>query len=238
MKRAHFFFLLIPFFLSASPLRAEEEKVKIALVGDSTVTDSAGWGKAFADRFGPGVRVRNFAAGGRSSKSWLAEGRLEEVLAFAPDYVFIQFGHNGQPGKGPKRETDPATTYREYLKTYLAAFREAGATPVLVSSLTRREFGPGGTIRTAWKEGQKGSRPLQPWALAAKEVAAAANVPFIDLYGKSVAFHNRLGAEASVDFSPKEGDITHLNEAGAAAIANLIVEEVRHVIPRLSEHLK
>lgn len=216
----------------------EESKVNVALVGDSTVTDSAGWGKAFAERFGPNVRVRNFAAGGRSARSWLAEGRLEEVLKFSPDYVFIQFGHNGQPGKGPERETDPATTYPEFLGTYLDAFREAGAVPVLVSSLTRREFGPDGKIRTEWKEGQEGSRPLKPWALAAEQLAVDSEVPFVDLYRRSVELHNEMGEEASWSFSPKEGDITHLNEEGARVIAGLVAEECRKKLPALEPFWK
>ncbi|MCB1089609.1 MAG: sulfatase-like hydrolase/transferase, partial [Verrucomicrobiae bacterium] len=105
---------------------SEEKKIIVALLGDSTVTDSAGWGLAFAGKFRSDVQVLNFAAGGRSAKSWLAEGRLPAVLEAKPDYVFIQFGHNGQPGKGPERETDPATTYRDYLRQYVKEFRAIG----------------------------------------------------------------------------------------------------------------
>ncbi|MCB1235660.1 MAG: hypothetical protein KDM91_11360, partial [Verrucomicrobiae bacterium] len=151
---------------------SEEKQIVIALVGDSTVTDSAGWGLAFAGKFRSNVRVLNFAAGGRSAKSWLAEGRLPAVLEAKPDYVFIQFGHNGQPGKGPERETDPATTYRDYLRQYVKEFRAIGAEPILVSSVTRRDFIADGTIRTqptaddSYGEGV--TRPLLPWAEAAK----------------------------------------------------------------------
>jgi lysophospholipase L1-like esterase len=72
--------------------------MKIALIGDSTVTDTSGWGKAFADRFGGEVTVVNFSVGGRSSRSWHDEQRLPPALAEKPDYVLIQFGH-----KEPKR---------------------------------------------------------------------------------------------------------------------------------------
>lgn len=197
----------------------------IALIGDSTVTDTAGWGKAFAARFGDKVVVKNFAAGGRSSKSWLAEGRMEAVLKAKPDYALIQFGHNGQPGKGPERETDPETTYREHLQIYIRKLTEIGASPILVSSVTRRDFNSEGKIST--RNGRTLS--LLPWATAAREVAADAGIPFVDLYHRSVDFHNQTGKETSNTFSPKQGDITHFNEAGATAIANLVVDELRRI---------
>ena len=103
---------------------SSKEIIKVALIGDSTVTDAAGWGKAFAEAFDSSVVVSNHAAGGRSAKSWLAENRLPAVLEERPNFAFIQFGHNGQPGKGPKRETDPKTTYPEYLKQYVDALKK------------------------------------------------------------------------------------------------------------------
>jgi pectinesterase len=79
--------------------------IQVALIGDSTVTDSAGWGQAFAARFDTGVKVRNFAVGGRSSKSWYNEKRLPTVLAARPDYALIRKfcrpQHTTQPGKRP-----------------------------------------------------------------------------------------------------------------------------------------
>lgn len=221
---------------------AEVEECVVALVGDSTVTDTAGWGAAFAERMRTHVKVLNFAAGGRSAKSWLAEGRLPEVLAAKPDFVLIQFGHNGQPGKGPERETDPETSYREYLRRYVEEFRAIGSEPILVSSVTRRDFTDEGTIRTVppadGRFGKGVTRPLLPWARAAAAVARETKVDFIDLYQASVDYHNAIGEKASLTFEPKEGDITHFNEAGAAAIANLVVGELRKTQSGLLEHLK
>lgn len=204
------------------------EVMTIALIGDSTVTDSAGWGKAFAERFDAGVKVRNFAMGGRSSKSWYNEKRLPPVLSAKPDYALIQFGHNDQPGKGPDRETDPATTYRDYLRLYVRELRAVGTKPVLVSSVVRRTFGKDGRIDSN----------LAPWAEAAKAVAKEMNVPLIDLYASSAALHNRLGPEASMAFNLKEGDRTHFNAKGAAAIAGLIVDDLKTAVPALAAHLK
>ena len=218
-------FLLL---LVATLVQAEEKEITVALIGDSTVTDHAGWGKALPGRFDDQVKVVNFAVGGRSSKSWYDEKRLPAVLELKPDFVLIQFGHNGQPGKGPKRETDPESTYRDYLKIYVNAFRETEAKPILVSSVTRRRFDENGKITST----------LTPWAEAAKAVAREMEVPFVDLHAASVAYHNRIGLEASMAFNPKEGDITHFNEKGAEAITSLIVCEIKKVCEDLGRHLR
>jgi len=220
--------VLFTFFLSTGISNAQEKNITIALIGDSTVTDPSGWGKAFAGRFHDRATVLNFAAGGRSSKSWYDEKRLPEVLKAKPDYVLMQFGHNDQPGKGPKRETDPATSYRDYLKTYVKAFREIGATPILVSSVTRRRFDENDKIETT----------LTPWVVGAKAVAAEMKVPFIDLHSASIDYHNRIGPKMSMAFNPKEGDVTHFNQKGAEAITDLIVRELKQACTDLVPYLQ
>jgi pectinesterase len=121
--------------------------VRIVLAGDSTVNDQGGWGPGFRATFGPKVEVVNLAKNGRSSKSFRDEGLWAPALAPKPDYVLIQFGHNDVPGKGPARETDAATTYRENLTRYIEEVRAAGGTPVLVTSIVRRNFTPEGKIK-------------------------------------------------------------------------------------------
>ena len=96
--------------------------IKISMIGDSTMSSYAkppadrptltGWGQVFGLYFNDSVQVHNHAASGRSSKSFLKEGRWEPVLAEKPNYVFIQFGHNDQPGKGD-RTTDPNTNFEQ-----------------------------------------------------------------------------------------------------------------------------
>ncbi|MDF1810660.1 MAG: GDSL-type esterase/lipase family protein [Verrucomicrobiales bacterium] len=229
----------LPLTVSSPCRRLSLEKTVVALIGDSTVTDSAGWGKAFANHFGDNVVVKNFAMGGRSSKSWLAEDRMQEVRDAMPDYMLIQFGHNGQPGKGPRRETDPATTYREYLKVYIDEARMSGAVPILLSPVTRRDFSESGKIRTDSNlDGPGRTRPLKPRADAAKALANELGVSFIDLYQLSVEHHNETGEAVSATYSPKEGDITHFNEAGAVAISGLIVDDLKKVEPNLAVFLK
>lgn len=202
--------------------------VRIALVGDSTVTDRSGWGKAFADRFNEAVEVLNFAVGGRSSKSWYEEGRLPEALEAKADFALIQFGHNDQPGKGPDRETDPQLSFRSFLRLYIAEFRAVATRPILLSSVVRRHFDERGAIRSS----------LEPWATAAAAVAREQGVGFIDLHALSASHHERIGPEASSSYNPTEDDATHFNRVGAEAIAELIVGEMSVVAGELTAFLK
>ena len=88
--------------------QSSQKTTRIVLVGDSTVTDDSGWGSGFRHNVTEAVEVVNTAANGRSSKSFIDEGRWAEALAKRGRYYLIQFGHNDEPGKGPERETDPA----------------------------------------------------------------------------------------------------------------------------------
>src|SRR4051794_29507017 len=95
------------------------KKQRIVLAGDSTVTGEEGWGVGFGKCLSRDVELINLAKGGRSSKSYRAEGWWQQCLEAKPDYLLIQFGHNDCPGKGPDRETDPATTFRENMSRYV-----------------------------------------------------------------------------------------------------------------------
>ncbi|MGC3970711.1 MAG: GDSL-type esterase/lipase family protein [Pirellulales bacterium] len=116
---------LTKFASAAEP--AAPQAIKVVLVGDSTVTDTAGWGGAFGELLQPPAVCVNHAKGGASTKSYYASNLWKAALAEKPDYLFIQFGHNDMPGKGPHRETDAATTYRENLKLMIGEARAKGA---------------------------------------------------------------------------------------------------------------
>ncbi len=126
----------------------QQTSIRIVLVGDSTVTDDSGWGTGLKLLIGSGADVTNLAANGRSSKSFIDEGRWTEALAKRGQYYLIQFGHNDEPGKGPERETDPKTTYRANMARYVDEARGVGGKPVLITSLVRRLYNENGTIRT------------------------------------------------------------------------------------------
>lgn len=221
------FVCFITFATLASALAAENKKIRIVLVGDSTVTDKAGWGGAIGAFFKDNVEILNHARGGRSSKSYINEGHWKKALAEKPDYVLIQFGHNDCPGKGPKRETDPETTYTDYMKRYATEARKIGAKPILITSVTRRNFDERGKIKST----------LVPYAAAVRRIGKETNTPVIDLHARSVELFERLGDTGCDRLQPK-GDHTHFNAEGAKAIAKLVAEELPKADSKLAEALR
>jgi len=209
------------------PAAEAQGRLRVALAGDSTVATNSGWGPAFAKLLKPGAECLNFARGGQSSKSFRDSGNWQKVLDAKPAYVLIQFGHNDMPGKGPKRETDPNTTYRENMARFVDEARAIGAVPVLVTSMARRTF-QNGKIRGE----------LAPWVEAVKKVAAEKKVPLVDLSGRSIALLERIGPDAAAVFDPKgkdgQPDHTHLSAKGGEAMAGLVADELRKVEPKLA----
>lgn len=227
--------------LPTANARADETPVpalpplKIVLVGDSTVAGKSGWGDAFGAMFKPAAQVVNMAHGGRSSKSYIDEGFWKTALEQHADYILIQFGHNDQPGKGVKRETDPATTYPQFMGRYVDEARAAGAKPVLITSVARRHF----------KDGKISEDDLAPYADAVIKLAAEKKVPLVDLHASSIAQLNAIGAKAAAaydyqapDADPNKPDRTHLSPAGAAATAQLVADGLQEAVPELKPYLK
>ncbi|NQW99309.1 rhamnogalacturonan acetylesterase [bacterium] len=224
-------------------------ETRIVLVGDSTVASNGGWGDAFSKLLVSGVECVNLARGGRSSKSYRKEGFWQKALDAKPDWVLIQFGHNDQPGKGPERETDAKTTFRENLSRYIAEARAAGAKPVLVTSLTRRNFNSQGRIDPgqlgSYLDSQAGGvskDSLTDYVEAVRIVAAEQKVPLIDLNARSIEQMNQLGPEAAIAFDakskdPAKPDRTHLSKNGAEETAVLVAAEIRKNIPDLAPSL-
>jgi lysophospholipase L1-like esterase len=214
--------------LIVAPASADE-KIRIVLVGDSTVATGSGWGDAFAKLLKPECECFNEARGGRSSKSYRDEGHWKRALAHQPAWVLIQFGHNDQPGKGPARETDPKTTFPENLARYVDEARAIGAQPVLITSLTRRNFKDGKLVRD-----------LTAYVEATKRVAAEKKVPLVDLNARSIEQAERLGPAGFAEMEPEgktpgSKDHTHLNARGAELVAPLVVAELRKVAPDLAK---
>jgi pectinesterase len=202
-------------------------QIRLVLVGDSTVTDDAGWGAGLRQLAKSGLEVVNLAAGGRSSKSFIDEGLWGKALEKRGQYFLIQFGHNDEPGKGPERETDPGTTYRAFMARYIDESRAIGAKPVLVTSLVRRLFREDGTIRTT----------QTPYVEAVRALAAEKQVPLIDLHAISLADAEHGGDEVWADLSPRgadgQVDRTHLNAKGSEVVGRMVAEGLRKAVPEL-----
>jgi len=224
--------------LAAAPAQspAAETRIKIILVGDSTVTDNAGWGLGFKQFLTAAAECLNTSQGGRSSESFRREGRWTNALALKGDYYLIQFGHNNEPGK-PGRSTD-MPTFVSNMVSYVEEARAVGAKPVLVTPLTRRQ----------WDKEHPGKikSSLAPYAEEVRKIAAEKHVPLVDLQARSIELCESLGPEKCLAFSPNktnaDGQIgydgTHLNEKGHVLFARLVVDELRKACPELGPVLR
>jgi lysophospholipase L1-like esterase len=207
--------------------QAPGQHARIALVGDSTVAEGGGWGPGFRAAFGPEVEVLNFAQNGRSSKSFRAEGFWDPALAQKPHYVLIQFGHNDNPGKGPDRETDPATTYRANLTRYLDEARAAGAIPILVTPIVRRNLTDDARVK---------ADANLAYVEEVRRLGAARHVLVMDLYDLTLRQCERLGRAGcdALGATTAAGtlDTTHLSASGQRDVGAIAAAEfVRVVLP-------
>jgi pectinesterase len=202
--------------------------VRIVLVGDSTVTDDSGWGSGFRQHVKESVEVVNLAANGRSSKSFIDEGRWKQALEKRGQYYLIQFGHNDEPGKGPERETDPETTYRTNMAKYVDEARAIGAKPILITSLVRRLYNADGTIRTS----------QTAYVEAVRALAREKQVPLVDLHQISMADAEHAGDDVWADLSPRDDkgqvDRTHLNAKGSEVVGRMVADGLRTAVPELA----
>ncbi len=230
-------------FATVSLTHAAPPPLRIVLIGDSTVCDypvtqpNRGWGQFIEEEFKVGeVKVINLAASGRSTKTFITEGRWQKALEKKPDYVLIQFGHNDSHGPARPESTTAATDYKANLRRFIDEARAIGATPILITPMVRRSFDGAGKIR-------EGTLPppnsdLQPYADAMKEVGSEKKVAVIDLHQASKELVEKLGPIESEKFANKKGDPTHFNEKGARAMAGLVMKELPVVEPKLKAYLK
>lgn len=226
--------------------REAGNKPAVYLAGDSTMQTynpywepQAGWGQMFPSFFSDAVEIKNHSIGGRSSKSFIFEGRLDEILRLIRpgDYLFVQFGHNDATISVPDRYASPAD-YKNYLKTYIDGVQQRGATPILVTPMGRRDFNADtGKFNVSFPE----------YVQAMKEVASEKNVKLIDLSALSIAYYDSIGPEATLSvflhvspgiyqaFPNGATDNTHFQEYGAIQIARLVAGAVRELDLPLSE---
>jgi 6-phosphogluconolactonase len=221
--------------LAAPAVRAADQPapLRVVLIGDSTMceypsTDPRfGWGHFLQDYFNDSVRVINLAKSGRSTRTFIGEGLWAAALKQKPDFVLIQFGHNDSHGAGHPEATDAASTYRDFLRRYIDETRAAGATPILVTPMCRRDFGADGQLQNG----------LRPYADAMKAVAAEKQVGLVDLNASSVLLAQALGPTRSLALANRPGDATHFNEQGARAMAELVMRDLPAQAPALAARL-
>lgn len=216
-------------------------KPTIYTIGDSTMApkDTAGnpergWAMALPLFFdAEKVQFENHARNGRSTKSFIDEGRWQAVVdqLKAGDYVFIQFGHNDEKEDKPLVYAAPNGAYRDNLTRFVRETQAKGAFPVLMTSIVRRAFDEKGVLTDT-----HGAYPD-----AVRSLAKALNVPLIDMEAKSRKVIQALGDTASkrlfMWLKPGEyprvpngrQDNTHLVDLGAQIIAGLAVEGIKEL---------
>jgi lysophospholipase L1-like esterase len=198
-----------------------------AIFPESDPTHRVGWAAVLQAFFTDGVKVDDAAQSGRSSKSYLDEGLWKSLKAkIRPgDYVFVEFGHNDEKSEDAARYTDPATTFRSNLKTYVTETRAAGGIAVLLTPISRRQFSGSKIVA---------SHGAYPAAVAA--VAAETGTPLIDMTERTRVWLEGIGPTASVSFFATD-DNTHLSAKGAQEVAKLAVQGLRELGLPLAERL-
>lgn len=241
MKRPLKFLVFMFLIMTLQYCAGDRKGFTIYTIGDSTMADKGpevfpekGWCQGLAAYFVPGVKVRNHAVNGRSTKSFIDEGRWQTVLdSLMPgDYAFIQFGHNDEKEYDTTRYTTPFGSYKDNLVRFVNATRAKGATPVLFTSIIRRNFNDDGILVPT-----HGDYPA-----AVRKVADSMDVAFIDHEKLTEEWVSSLGDEVSREYylwtSPDdrypEGrqDNTHLSFKGADAVARLALGEA--IVKQLS----
>ncbi len=197
-------------------------------IGDSTVARNnihsypqTGMSQGLALYLKEAVRIESHAKNGRSTKSFLDEGRFTPVeQAMKPgDFLLIQFGHNDEK-EDPARHTDAETSFRVNLRLFIAAARRAGAYPVLVTPIARRLFDEAGKFRP----GSHGAYPE-----AVRRVGQEENVPVVDLTAATENWIASLGDGASKPYFMWPKDNTHLKPEGAVAMAGFLADGLRQL---------
>ncbi|GAB3511366.1 GDSL-type esterase/lipase family protein [Pseudoxanthomonas daejeonensis] len=225
----------------AAPAAADAAPRRVFIAGDSTAAEYGperaprnGWGQQLQGFLDPAYfEVRNHAIGGRSSRSFIEEGRLEPIAKALRkgDILLVQFGHNDAKYEDPSRYNEPAQAYPQWLMRYVAAAREQGATPILLTPVSRRVWDFGSLLDTHARYTQ-----------AVRELAGREQVALIDLNASSTDWLRALGDAASTAYFehvPERGvrDDTHFSAAGATMVACLVVRDWKAVDPALAPHV-
>lgn len=225
----------------------QKNKIKVYLVGDSTISiketkayPETGWGMPFAYFFDSTVEVDNRAKNGRSTRTFLSENRWQPILdnLQQDDYVFIQFGHNDES----KEKTDRYTTPEQFkinLTRFVNESKSKNAKPVLITAVARRKFDS--THKVVDGHGV--------YTQIVRDLANELQVPLIDLQKSSTKLLEDFGEENSKllflhlnkgehpNYPDGKVDNTHFSELGARKIAQLVLQDIKNLKLELAERI-
>lgn len=234
--RIHSMTCLIGLFLLMSFSQAEPEEITVYLIGDSTMSikkenkyPETGWGMPFVHFFDSTVTVDNRAQNGRSTRSFMEEGRWKPVVENLKegDWVLIQFGHNDEVQT--KKTATTKEEFKKNLEKYVSDTRKKNANPLLLTPVARRKFDEQGNVVGTHDE----------YAEIVRTVAREQNVPLIDMDVKGQELYRQFGPEQSklllLHLAPGEHpnypegkeDDTHFSELGARKVAQIVLAEIK-----------
>lgn len=250
-------------------MTSSKREVTVYMIGDSTMADKdmkkapeeRGWGMMLQGYFTEKIEVENYAVNGRSSKSFIDEGRWKKVYdKMKPgDYLIIQFGHNDEKSKDSLRYTRPWQEFAENYRTFIRGAKEKGATPIVMNCVVRRNFYNAKTKKEIDDEALRSVNRDKfsisdekinsdtlvdthgDYAKVPAVVAKEMGVAFVDANKISKDLENGLGANGSrelhmVKYNGK--DNTHYNVYGARIMASLLVDEIAKVAPSLKKYVR
>lgn len=231
--------ILLLFLIFVQSASIPDAVVRIFLIGDSTMADKPlidnpehGWGQMFPIFFSKNVAVFNHAKNGRSTRSFLMEGRWETIRnnLRSGDYVFIQFGHNDAKKEDTSRYSAPQTDYKYNLLRFIRDAKEKGAIPILLTPVNRRSFDAKGNFVD--KHGE--------YPDVVRKIADEEHVALIDLHAKSMKLFQELGDTESkklflISVQPNiyhalpegKNDNTHFTRYGAVLVARMVIEGLK-----------
>ncbi len=252
----------------------QNDTITVFMIGDSTMANKPlkdenqerGWGQMLPMMLQGKIKVDNHAVNGRSSRSFINEGRWDKVIEkIRPgDYLVIEFGHNDEK-PGEKRHTDPGSTFDDNLRMFAQKALEKGATPILMNSIVRRNF-PANVTEKAEDRDDNPPSATGPtknkeegdilvdthgaYLISPRNVAEELGVPFVDLNALTHNLVQSLGREKSKElfmwipantykFCPDgKIDNTHLNIYGGKVVAAIAAKAMVETVPALKPYVK
>ncbi len=254
--------------------QAPVDSLTLFMIGDSTMANKSlskenqerGWGQMLPLFMQGAIRVENHAVNGRSSKSFIDEGRWDKVCGkIRPgDYVIIQFGHNDEKANSPERYTVPGSTFDANLKRFVADTREKRGVPMMMNSFVRRNFPYSGNASSNTDDRQKTLKegkltyPAEgdslvdthgEYKVVPRKVAEELGEIFIEMNALTHGLVQGLRRDASrelfmwipegkYEFAPDGRiDNTHLNVYGGTVVARIAAKALAEKLPALRPYI-
>ena len=250
-------------------MTSSTKRFTIYMIGDSTMADKnmkkapeeRGWGMVLQGFLTENVTVSNHAVNGRSSKSFIREGRWQKVLDnMKPgDYLVIQFGHNDEKSKDSLRYTRPWQEFADNYRTFIRGAKSKGATPIVMNCVARRNFYNAKTKEEIDDEALRNVNRDKysvndeminsdtlvdthgDYAKVPSVIAREFGVAYVDANSISTHLENKLGVKGSRDLHMIKyngKDNTHFNVYGAHVMASLLIDAMAEACSELKPYVR